>query len=151
MAPGANLVEQVYSPTYTYPDGMLTLMTQSYRNGAVVSGNSWGPSGTALGYDEDTRLVDIGVRDADPDAPGNQQLSYVLSIMNGYGDTSSQGTPDEAKNIFTIGATVMQNSSGEQNTNINDLAIVTGYGPALDGRTIPHLVAPGCEVDFNHP
>ena len=147
MAPGAHLVEQVYSPTYTYEDGMLTLMTQSYNNGAVVSGNSWGPSGIAQGYDEDTRLVDVGVRDADPDTAGNQQLNYILSIMNGYGGISSQGTPDEAKNTFTVGSTVMQQSSGAQYTNINDLSNTSAHGPALDGRTIPHMVAPGCYVD----
>ncbi|MCB2213892.1 S8 family serine peptidase [bacterium] len=150
MAPGANLIEQVYYPTYQDTDGMLTLMTQSYNNGALVSGNSWGPSGTAQGYDEYSRLVDIGVRDTDPGATGNQELSYVLSFMNGYGGTSSQGSPDEAKNIFTIGATVMQNSGGDQALNVNDLASVTAHGPALDGRTIPHLVAPGCYVDSTY-
>jgi len=147
MAPGARLIEQLYYPTYQGEDGMLTLMTDSYTNGAVVSGNSWGPSGTAQGYDEDTRLVDVGVRDADPVATGNQQLSYVLSIMNGNGGTSTQGSPDEAKNTFTVGSTVMQQSSGAQYTNINDLSYNTAHGPALDGRTIPHLVAPGCNVD----
>ena len=147
MAPGANLVEQVYDPTYSYVGGMLTLMTESYNNGAVVSGNSWGPSATPQGYDEDTRLVDVGVRDADPETGGNQQLSYILSIMNGNGGTSSQGAPDEAKNTFTVGSTVMQNSGGTQYTNINDLSYNTAHGPALDGRTIPHLVAPGCYVD----
>ncbi|MDY6845583.1 MAG: S8 family serine peptidase, partial [Chloroflexota bacterium] len=147
MAPGANLVEQVYDPLYQEEDGMLTLMADSYRNGAVISGNSWGPSGTPQGYDYDTRLVDIGVRDADPDTPGNQPLTYVLSIMNGYGNTSSQGTPDEAKNTFTIGSTMMQTTSGSQNLFINDLSSNTAYGPALDGRIIPHMVAPGCYVD----
>ncbi len=147
MAPGAWLVEQVYNPTYLAANGMLTLMTESVRNGAVVSGNSWGPSENPVGYDEDTRLVDIGVRDTDPMASGDQPLSYILSIMNGYGETSTQGTPDEAKNIFTIGATYLQYANGEQMTNINDLAYVSAHGPALDGRTIPHLVAPGCEVD----
>ena len=149
MAPGANLVEQVYDPTFSYVGGMLTLMTESYNNGAVVSGNSWGPSATPQGYDEDTRLVDVGVRDADPTTEGNQPLSYVLSIMNGNGGTSSQGAPDEAKNTFTVGATQMQNDDGvgSQKLNINDLANVTAHGPALDGRTIPHLVAPGCYVD----
>lgn len=151
MAPGVKLVEQVYNPTYLETDGMLTLMTQSYRNGAVVSGNSWGPSGTPQGYDIDTRLVDVGVRDADPLAAGNQPLSYVLSIMNGRGGTSTQGSPDEAKNVFTIGATIMQNYDGTQMANINDLASVTAHGPALDGRTIPHLVAPGCDVDSTLP
>ena len=69
MAPGANLVEQVYSPWYTQPGGMLLLMTESYRNNASLSGNSWGPSSSPVGYDDDTRQVDVGVRDADPD-PG---------------------------------------------------------------------------------
>ena len=147
MAPGANLIEQLYYPTYNYADGMLTLMTDSVQNGAVISGNSWGPSDYPLGYDIDTRLVDIGVRDADPTTAGNQPLTYVLSIMNGYGGTSSQGTPDEAKNIFTIGATNLQYSSNEQMSNINDLAFVSAHGPTLDGRIIPHLVAPGCRVD----
>jgi len=147
MAPGANLVEQIYDPTYLAANGMLTLMTDSVRNGAVISGNSWGPSPNPLGYDMDTRQVDIGVRDADPLTPGDQPLTYVLSIMNGGGGTSTQGTPDEAKNSFTIGATYLQYGNGEQMTNINDLASVTAHGPALDGRTIPHLVAPGCEVD----
>lgn len=147
MAPGANLIEQVYSPTYTEEGGMLTLMTQSYQNGAVISGNSWGPASTALGYDADTRLVDIGVRDADPAQTGNQSLSFVLSIMNGYGGISSQGTPDEAKNTFTVGSTYMQYSNGSQNLRINDLSVNTAHGPALDGRNIPHLVAPGYYVD----
>ncbi|MBG0770354.1 MAG: S8 family serine peptidase, partial [Anaerolineaceae bacterium] len=152
MAPGAKLIEQLYYPTYNYTDGMLILMTDSVRNNAVISSNSWGPSGSARGYDIDTRLVDIGVRDADPETAGNQPLTYVLSFMNGYGDPSSQGTPDEAKNIFTIGATELQEYDGTQVETINDLAYVTAYGPALDGRTIPHLVAPGCEVDStNYP
>lgn len=147
MAPGANLIEQVYSPTYLGVDGMLTLMTQSVLNNAVISGNSWGPSESPLGYDFNTRQVDIGVRDADPGETGNQPLTYVLSIMNGNGGTSTQGTPDDAKNVFTIGSTYMQNSD---NTRINDLSYNTAHGPALDGRNIPHMVAPGCTVDSTY-
>ncbi|MFU8826150.1 MAG: S8 family serine peptidase [Brevefilum sp.] len=150
MAPGAGLIEQLYTPTYQDPGGVLTLMTESYRNLAVISGNSWGPSGTPKGYDADTRLVDLGVRDADPDEPGNQPLTYVLSIMNGYGGVSSQGTPDEAKNVFSVGSTVMQNSNGSQNLNINNLSFNTAHGPALDGRHLPDMVAPGCYVDSTY-
>ena len=147
QAPGSNLVEQVYYPWYTQTGGMLLLMADSCRNGASLSGNSWGPSGSPQGYDNDTMQVDIGVRDADPDTPGNQPLSYVLSFMNGYGGTSTQGTPDEAKNIFNIGSTKMQTYSGAQILQIDDLSSNTAHGPALDGRTIPHMVAPGCYVD----
>ncbi|HUU82075.1 MAG TPA: S8 family serine peptidase [Phycisphaerae bacterium] len=147
MSPGANLVEQVYSPWYTQAGGMLLLMTDSYNNGGSLSGNSWGPAGTPQGYDDDTMQVDIGVRDADPNVTGNEPLSYVLSFMNGYGGTSSQGSPDEAKNIFNIGSTKMQTSGGAQILDIDDLSSNTAHGPALDGRTIPHMVAPGCYVD----
>jgi len=151
MAPGANLVEQVYSPTYQKDNGMLTLMTESYQNGAVISSNSWGILVTEQnpgGYDIYTRLVDIGVRDADPDESGNQPLTYILAIENGYGGTSSQGIPDDAKNIFTIGSTyALETIINEQFVGIFDLSYNTGYGPALDGRTIPHMVAPGALVD----
>lgn len=147
VAPQASLIEQLYSPTYLEPSGMLTLMQQSQQNGAVISGNSWGPSGTPQGYDIYARLVDIGVRDADPELAGNQAMNYVLSIMNGYGGISSQGSPDEAKNVFTIGSTYAQTSSGIPRIDFNNLSANTAHGPALDGRNIPHLVAPGCYVD----
>ena len=147
VAPGANLVEQLYFPTYTKAGGMLELMTESYRNHAVVSGNSWGPAATPQGYDDDTRQVDVGVRDADPDEVGDQPFRFVLSIMNGGGGTSTQGTPDEAKNIFTIGSTWMQDTSTQQNANIDDISSNSAHGPALDGRSIPAMVAPGCDVD----
>gem|GEM_PF-479599 len=151
VAPGANLIEQLYSPWYTQPDGMLLLMTESYNNGASASSNSWGwpgeQPGIPPGYDNGTMQVDIGVRDADPDTPGNQPLTYVLAFENGYGGTSTQGAPDGAKNNFTIGSTKMQLSNGDQILEINDLSHNTAHGPALDGRTIPHMVAPGCFVD----
>lgn len=148
VAPGARFIEQLYSPTFTSPGGMLTLMQTSVRNGAHLSGNSWGPAGSPRGYDNDTLQVDIGVRDSDSALAGNQSLNYILSFMNGNGGISSQGTPDEAKNCFTVGSTKMQNSSsGSQILDINDLSANSAHGPALDGRTIPHIVAPGCNVD----
>lgn len=147
VAPGANLIEQLYDPTFTQAGGMLKLMTESVRNHAVMSGNSWGPSATPQGYDDDTRQVDVGVRDADPDRAGDQPLHYVLSIMNGDGGVSSQGAPDEGKNMFTIGSTKMQDSPTVQYTQIDDISDNSAHGPALDGRSIPALVAPGCDVD----
>jgi subtilisin family serine protease len=151
MSPGANLVEQIYRETIFDPIFPLDLLIkESHNNNAVISGNSWGPSSTPLGYDLDTRLVDIGVRDADPATPGNQPLTYLLSIMNGYGGTSTQGTPDEAKNIFSVGSTSMQFATGAQNLEINNISSNSAHGPALDGRNIPHMVAPGCYVDSTY-
>ncbi|MBN1551898.1 S8 family serine peptidase, partial [bacterium] len=151
ISPGASLVEQVYSPWYQQAGGMLLLMRDSFNNGASLSGNSWGPSSYPQGYDNDTMQVDIGVRDVDPETPGNQSLSYILSIMNGNGGVSSQGTPDEAKNCLTIGSTKMQFFGGSQDSEIDDLSSNSAHGPAMDGRKIPHLVAPGCYVDSTLP
>ncbi len=45
----------------------------------------------------------------------------------------------------------MQFSNGNQDPEIDDLSANTAHGPALDGRTIPHMVAPGCRVDSTYP
>ena len=147
IAPGANLVEQRYSPTFTQPGGMLKLMLESMQNGAALSSNSWGPAGSPVGYDADTRQVDVGTRDTDPTTAGDQPLTYVLSIMNGNGGTSSQGSPDEAKNIITVGSTRSEATAGVPLATIGNVSANSGHGPALDGRRIPHLVAPGCSTD----
>lgn len=146
VAPGVSLLEQVYSPTFQQPGGMTQLMVESYQNGAIASSNSWGPSGSPQGYDIDTLEVDTAVRDADPATAGNQQFTYVLAIMNGNGGTSTQGSPDEAKNIITVGSTNMRDSGGNQYIEINDISSNSAHGPCLDGRTIPHIVAPGCQT-----
>ncbi|MFW5713576.1 MAG: S8 family serine peptidase [Brevefilum sp.] len=152
MAPGAGLIEQIFKSVWDEPDRMTILMRESVSNNAVISGNSWGPSDIPRGYDYDTRLVDIGVRDADLNSPGNQTLTYILSIMNGNGGFSSQGTPDEAKNILTVGSTYLQKPDGTQDSRkINDISNNSAHGPALDGRKIPHLVAPGVFVDSTYP
>ncbi|MDG2292400.1 MAG: S8 family serine peptidase, partial [Phycisphaerales bacterium] len=142
----AMLLDQRYYPTYEDPDGMLQLMRDSLQNGAVLSSNSWGPSPVPLGYDLDTRLVDIGVRDADSELYGNQPLGFVLSIMNGSGGSQTQGTPDEALNIVSVGATQFRTAGGSLPNSHDDIASVSAHGPCLDGRLLPDLVAPGCYV-----
>lgn len=151
MAPGADLIDQLYSPTFLQADGMLKLMADSASNGALVSANSWGPSGTPRGYDGDTRQVDIGVRNAMSPAGPAVPLTYVLSVMNGNGSGSGgsgrQGSPDEGKNLFAIGSTKMQLSETAQYSAIDDISSNSAHGPARDGRNLPHMVAPGCSVD----
>ena len=68
--------------------------------------------------------------------------------MNGSGGTSTQGSPDEAKNIITVGSTKMRDSGGNQYSAINDISSNSAHGPCLDGRTIPHIVAPRLPVCF---
>jgi subtilisin family serine protease len=147
VAPGARLIPQNWNPHFAQSGGMLLLMQQSQANGALLSNNSWGSSNSPRGYDADTRLVDMGVRDADAALAGDQSLTYVLAMANRQIGISDHGAPDEAKNSITVGATRLQSSQSFVLAQWRDLASTSGFGPALDGRRIPHLVAPGCQVD----
>ena len=151
VAPGAKLVEQYYFNNFSGPEGMLKLIRESQENGAILSSNSWGPSGSPRGYDIATMEVDIGVRDANETIPGNQSFSYILAIDNGNGGTQTQGTPDEGKNLFAIGSTWAQNQSGPQRLDFNSVSNNSAHGPALDGRFLPQMVAPGKWVDSTYP
>jgi serine protease AprX len=159
VAPGAQVVQQRYGPFIgggpgnMQPDGMLKIYRESALSGALLTNNSWGPTGTPQGYDIPTMQVDMITRDADPNLPGHQAVLPVWSIMNGNGDSggacapSSLGSPDEAKNLFAVGSTRMQSGVGVQFPNIYDVSPNSGHGPACDGRLNPHIVAPGCSTD----
>ena len=160
VAPNAKVVEQLYGPLLGNgpggmdAGGMLSIYKDSAMSGAMLTNNSWGPTGTPQGYDIPTMEIDIISRDADPDEPGNQPVLAVWSVMNGNGDRnsgicspSSLGSPDEAKNLFAVGSTSLQNNNLSQVTNIFNISANSAHGPACDGRINPHIVAPGCSTD----
>jgi len=159
VAPGASLVTQRYQPFVgagpggMVADGMLRIYQDSARSGALLSNNSWGPTGSPQGYDIPTQQIDFITRDADPDTPGDQPVLPVWSIMNGSGDSggacapSSLGSPDEAKNLFAVGSTSLQSPTGAQESNIFRISDNSGHGNACDGRRRPDIVAPGCSTD----
>ena len=161
VAPGANLVRQDYNPFTTgglpgmIPDGMAKIYRESALSGALLTNNSWGPTGSPQGYDIPTRQIDLISRDARPQDPGQHPILAVWSVMNGNGDSSgacapsSLGSPDEAKNLFAVGSTSLQTgaASGAQVANIFRVSPNSGHGPACDGRRVPHIVAPGCRTD----
>jgi serine protease AprX len=96
MAPGATAVVQnaLHTPggfSNAFGDGWRGPYTESYELGAIVSGNSWGPSGSPRGYDDDTREFDTIPRDIVDDSGVDDPQAFVLSIMNGGGGTSTQG------------------------------------------------------------
>jgi len=146
VAPGAKAVVQNaigLNGGDAFDNGYTPVYTEAQNLGAIVSQNSWGPAGSPQGYDEDTREFDAIARDADPSEPGDQPMALMFSIMNGSGGTSTQGTPDEGKNIFGIGGTW---NRGVNAKTPDDLCTCTAHGPALDGRLLPTLVAPGQQV-----
>jgi serine protease AprX len=157
LAPGADAVVQNAISLNTIPHGLIgqgpfaegrtPVYTDAVRAGAVVSNNSWGPAGTPQGYDEDTREFDMIARDADPETPGDQEIALSWSIMNGGGGTSTQGSPDEAKNIIAVGGSGARAAYiGGDGHGVDDLCICTAHGPNLDGRQLVDIVAPAENV-----
>ena len=146
VAPGAKAIVQnsIGAGAAFFPDGFTAVYKEAQDLGAIVSQNSWGPAARPQGYDEDTREFDAMVRDVDSTEPGDQPLGLVFSVMNGGGGTSTQGSPDEAKNIIGVGGTF--NRGPLQGKTPDDLCICSAHGPALDGRLLPTLVAPGEQV-----
>lgn len=160
VAPGAGIVSQLWEPFFDpsgpgsmVPDGMLSIYQDAATSGAILTNNSWGPTGSPQGYDIPTQQIDFISRDADPDTLGNQPILAVWSIMNGGGDAagacapSSLGSPDEAKNLFAVGSTRLQNTDGTQHPDVFSISANSAHGPACDGRRVPHIVAPGCYTD----
>ena len=160
VAPGVEIVEQRYGPLLgagpggMVAGGMLSIYKDSATSGALLSNNSWGPTGTPQGYDIPTMEIDMISRDANPDVAGDQPVLAVWSIMNGNGDRnsgscapSSLGSPDEAKNLFAVGSTKLQNFDASQIAEIFDISSNSAHGPACDGRLVPHIVAPGCRTE----
>ena len=173
VAPGASLVQQRYnSPGLAYdwgsacdsdegqyclaPDGIPILFREAALSGAVLTNNSWGSPGFGNGYDLPTQQVDAFVRDANPDVQENVQMLPIWAIQNGAGDfasggcdPASLGSPEEAKNAFAVGASALRPGSTASGavpnpSDIYSLAPNSAHGPACDGRTVPHIIAPGC-------
>ena len=153
--------------TPTYSD----LAARAFRDGARVSGNSWGAD-TYGDYDIDAQEYDGLVRDAQPAGAavvsnGNQQMTFVFAAGNaGYGG-QTVGSPGTAKNVITAGAA--ENVRSHSSTNggnassglagddgcltpdseadsINDVASFSSRGPCLDLRRKPELQAPGTHI-----
>lgn len=140
------------------------LAARAYRDGARVSGNSWGAD-TAGGYDVDAQNYDRLVRDAQPSGSavataGNQQMTFVFAAGNAGSGASTVGSPGTAKNVITAGASENvhpfggSDSSGVSDTganSANDVIDFSSRGPCADQRKKPDIMAPGTHVTGGVP
>ena len=147
MAPEANLVVQNALMGTSWPPsgGWQVLSKDSVVNGAIGSSNSWytGASG-AQGYSSAARTHDLMVRDANFDTTNvAEPIIMVFSAGNNGPSASTLTEPKEAKNLITVGASQNYPRSG---ASINDIASFSSRGPALDGRLLPNVTAPGVQT-----
>lgn len=151
-------VNNFTSPNYD------NLAARAYRDGARVSGNSWGAD-TAGAYDADAQNYDRLVRDAQPSGSavataGNQQMTFVFAAGNAGSGASTVGSPGTAKNVITAGASENvhpfggSDSSGVSDSganSANDVIDFSSRGPCADQRKKPDIMAPGTHVTGGVP
>jgi len=130
-----------------------------WQAGGRINSNSWGCSGCAGSYDDGSQAYDVGVRDADLGAAGNQELIVVFSAGNSGPSAATVGTPGNGKNMITVGASENDRPSDEDGnwtdgclvgpTGADDAMDVIDFssrGPSPGGRTKPEVIAPGTHI-----
>ncbi len=132
-----------------------TLIANAYNNGARISSNSWGLTGSGSNlYTTDSRSYDILVRDAVSGTAGNQEMAIVFAAGNAGSAANTVSAPGTGKNVLTAGASENFRMTGTDgcavgNTgadNAKDIINFSSRGPASDGRKKPDLMAPGTHI-----
>ena len=145
MAPNAQLIDQrIFNDLggWEGPSNQ-NLVRDAVANGAIIGSNSWGMA-TFGSYILDDSEFDAFVRDADPNTPGDQQYILVFSAGNSGSGASTIGSPGNAKNVITVGAS--ENYRPTQSAyanNPDEIAWFSSRGPTTDGRIKPDIAAPG--------
>jgi subtilisin family serine protease len=152
VAPGASLLNLNYLGTLAGlpPGGFPQITRDALRLGAVAWNASWTDGGgVGVGYNANAALMDALVRDGDQATAGAQPISLVFSAGNsgpGTAGTSRITSPKEAKNIIAVAA-----SNGQRAGSPDRIASFSSRGPALDGRVVPTVTAPGASVSSSRP
>lgn len=121
--------------------------------GATLSNNSWGAAVNGA-YNARAAEFDALVRDADPDEPGNQQVTHFFCSGNNGPMTGTNWSPATAKNVISVGSHENSDADGYDGSgygpthadNIRDLVPGSSRGPTADGRLGVTVVATGTHV-----
>lgn len=127
------------------------LIAGSYQRGARITNSSWGAADNR--YTAAAQSFDALTRDADPTAPGNQEMTHLFAAGNEGPAINTIRSPATAKNVITVGASenVRPGSDGcgvgsADADSWQDIAALSSRGPTADGRVKPDIVAPGTHV-----
>ncbi|HXT52759.1 MAG TPA: S8 family serine peptidase [Thermoanaerobaculia bacterium] len=110
---------------------------------AVGGNNSWtSDEGLLHGYQASERTHDLMVRDGNFDTPGvAEPFIEVFAAGNSGPGAQTITSPSEAKNLI-----VTASSRNSRAGNIDTITPSSSRGPAVDGRIVPTLAAPGQQV-----
>jgi hypothetical protein len=124
-------------------------------SGAQISSNSWGCGPLCYDeYDDSSQAFDAGVRDADLNESGNQELIFIFSAGNDGSSAETIGTPGNGKNMITVGASENDRPTWTDGCGISasgaddamDVIYFSSRGPAPGGRVKPEVIAPGTHI-----
>lgn len=147
VAPQVRLVAMSLFCAPTPPaGGWQAISKQALARGAIGTNNSWtsgetAPGGGPAGYNATARTHDFMVRDGDFDTPASEPFLIVFSAGNSGPGAGTLTAPKEAKNVISVG-----NSLGPRAGSIDLINSQSSRGPAVDGRLLPTLAAPGTQV-----
>lgn len=123
--------------------GWQALSQRALQLGAIGSNNSWHSNELlGLGYGASARTHDFIVRDGDFDSEPREPFVLVFSAGNGGPQAGTISAPKEAKNVIVVGNSL----SARPIPRIDEINGASARGPALDGRILPTVVAPGTEI-----
>ncbi|MEO7794962.1 MAG: S8 family serine peptidase [Thermoanaerobaculia bacterium] len=140
MAPETSLFAiNIFADSVTLAD----MTREALAGGAIGSNNSWATTaGFGHGYTADCRMEDTLVRDGNLEtASFAEPFLQVFSAGNSGSLPSTITEPKEAKNIVTVA-----NSLNARAGNLDAIAGGSSRGPAIDGRTLPTIAAPGTSI-----
>jgi subtilisin family serine protease len=147
MSPQASFVTQNALVGPWPPADFGALTRDSVNNGAQVQNNSWFDGGAAgAGYTANARRYDQLVRDPNDATGALDYLVIVFSAGNAGAGASTITPPKEAKNPIVVGNSLTFRPGVGAVDDIRGIASTSSRGPALDGRILPNVVAPGTNV-----
>lgn len=148
VAPGYGIFAQnpICGTQSSWPPagGWQELSKRGVLGSAIGANNSW-TSGEGInhGYQATERTHDFMVRDGNFDTAATAE-SYVLvfSAGNSGSSPSTLTSPKEAKNVIVTAGTQNYRVS----SNIEAMYSSSSRGPAVDGRIVPTIAAPGQQI-----
>jgi hypothetical protein len=121
--------------------GWQEMTKRAVLGNAIGSNNSWTTGeGTAHGYQASERTHDIAVLDANFDTTTvAEPFILVFSAGNSGPGAGTLTAPKEGKNLIITASSQNYRVA----SNINTISSFSSRGPAVDGRWVPTITAPG--------
>ncbi|MEA3335431.1 MAG: S8 family serine peptidase [Chloroflexota bacterium] len=154
IAPGATLHAQDAIAEDRPADVSIYQRVYDSADNADLSNNSWTIGNYGAGYTLNAANLDDYVLDAIDDNGNVRDLFLTVFSAGNSGDDcpgpcmSSITEPKEAKNLIVTGNSLSRRSdmAGGLTGDIDSLRSSSSRGPAIDGRLLPNIMAPGAYI-----